>query len=162
MKAANQLVLQYLVPARPFKLSHSNCTLENCWDFVPLSPMEARCGPQWPEAPEPQKHSSSVQFVRTWKSTSCVDLLRSERFWNWNVLAPGAQSPFLNLESSDFQVEEAVDLQRFSPGQALPFTSGGRCCSESLLAVARENMEKEENSFDLYISMRCRGNITMI
>jgi hypothetical protein len=42
-----------------------------------------------------------------------------------------------------------LDLQRFSPGQALPFTSGGRRCSESFLAVTRENMENEENSFDL-------------
>ena len=78
-----------------------------------------------------------------------MDLLRSERFWNWNVLAPGAKSQFLNLESSDFQCKETLDLQRFSPGQALPFTSGGRCCSELFLAVARENMENEENSFDV-------------
>ena len=58
VKAAFIIIItnwSYMVSARPFKLSHSNCTLENCWDFLPLNPMEARCGPQWPEAPEPQK-----------------------------------------------------------------------------------------------------------
>ena len=76
-----------------------------------------------------------------------MDLLRSERFWNWNVLAPGAKSPFLNLEWSDFQFKETVDLQRFSPGQALPFTSGGRCCSEPFLAVAKGEHGKRGKLF---------------
>ena len=84
-----------------------------------------------------------------------MDLLRSERFWNWNVLAPGAKSPFLNLESSRFQFKETLDLLRCSPGQALPFTGGGRGCLESFLAVARENMENEENSFDSFDLLAC-------